>query len=157
MKLGKFQLTPSSTRLGVWQKVQLSTVLRLPPWKPNWVWHVMHFAVETAARRACRKRCSSPTSNPSPPPASAAVPEGSDEIEYVLEDYYEAQGLWYEGTEFSGRSDYQAFIVNGIPSGGLFTGASEPVMHAGKRGHGLDDERLTLARDERAVRDDQRP
>ena len=29
-------------------------------------------------------------------------------------------------TEFSGRSDYAAFIENGIPSGGLFTGAEVP-------------------------------
>jgi Zn-dependent M28 family amino/carboxypeptidase len=29
----------------------------------------------------------------------------------------------YDDTQFSGRSDYQAFILNGIPSGGLFTGA----------------------------------
>ncbi len=56
-------------------------------------------------------------------PVGTPVPEGSAQIEYVFEDYYEAQGLWYEGTEFSGRSDYQAFINNGIPSGGLFTGA----------------------------------
>ena len=31
----------------------------------------------------------------------------------------------YDDTEFSGRSDYQAFINNGIPSSGLFTGAEE--------------------------------
>ena len=31
----------------------------------------------------------------------------------------------YDDTDFSGRSDYQAFIDNGIPSGGLFTGAEE--------------------------------
>ncbi|SNS48662.1 PA domain-containing protein [Geodermatophilus saharensis] len=58
-----------------------------------------------------------------PAPAGVPVPEGSDQIEYVLEDYFERQGLWYEGTEFSGRSDYQAFIEADIPSGGLFTGA----------------------------------
>ena len=29
-------------------------------------------------------------------------------------------------TEFSGRSDYQAFINNGVPAGGLFTGAEQP-------------------------------
>ncbi|RFU22816.1 M28 family metallopeptidase [Geodermatophilus marinus] len=55
--------------------------------------------------------------------APVEVPAGSDQIEYVLEDYFEANSLWYEGSEFSGRSDYQAFIENGIPSGGLFTGA----------------------------------
>jgi hypothetical protein len=31
-----------------------------------------------------------------------------------------------DDAEFSGRSDYQAFIVNGIPAGGLFTGAEVP-------------------------------
>ncbi|MGY1680198.1 M28 family metallopeptidase [Geodermatophilus sp. SYSU D01176] len=55
--------------------------------------------------------------------APVAVPEGSAQIEYVFEDFYEAQELFYEGSEFSGRSDYQAFIEAGIPSGGLFTGA----------------------------------
>ncbi len=29
-------------------------------------------------------------------------------------------------TPRSGRSDYQAFILNGIPAGGLFTGAEVP-------------------------------
>ncbi|SET97400.1 M28 family metallopeptidase [Geodermatophilus poikilotrophus] len=58
-----------------------------------------------------------------PAPSGVPVPEGSDQIEYVFEDYYEEQELFYEGTEFSGRSDYQAFIGAGIPSGGLFTGA----------------------------------
>ena len=61
-----------------------------------------------------------------PPPTPTApffVPEGSAQIEYVFEDFYEEQELFYEGTEFSGRSDYQAFAIAGIPSGGLFTGA----------------------------------
>jgi Zn-dependent M28 family amino/carboxypeptidase len=58
-----------------------------------------------------------------PAPQGVPVPEGSDQIEYVFEDFYEEQELFYEGTEFSGRSDYQAFIRAGIPSGGLFTGA----------------------------------
>jgi len=58
-----------------------------------------------------------------PAPTGVNVPEGSDQIEYVFEDFYESRGLYYEGTEFSGRSDYQAFIGADIPSGGLFTGA----------------------------------
>jgi Zn-dependent M28 family amino/carboxypeptidase len=61
-----------------------------------------------------------------PPPTPTTpffVPEGSAQIEYVFEDFYEEQELFYEGTEFSGRSDYQAFAIAGIPSGGLFTGA----------------------------------
>jgi Zn-dependent M28 family amino/carboxypeptidase len=32
----------------------------------------------------------------------------------------------YDVTAFDGRSDYQAFIEAGIPSGGLFTGAEVP-------------------------------
>lgn len=50
-------------------------------------------------------------------------PDGSDAIEKDFEDFYEAKGLGHVPTEFSGRSDYAAFIENGIPSGGLFTGA----------------------------------
>jgi Zn-dependent M28 family amino/carboxypeptidase len=60
-----------------------------------------------------------------PAPPGVPVPAGSDQIEYVFEDFYEEQELFYEGTEFSGRSDYQAFIQAGIPSGGLFTGAED--------------------------------
>ena len=32
----------------------------------------------------------------------------------------------YDDSAFTGRSDYEAFILAGIPSGGLFTGAEEP-------------------------------
>lgn len=55
--------------------------------------------------------------------APVAVPEGSSAIEDVFEAFYTLSGVPYEDTEFSGRSDYQAFIDVGIPSGGLFTGA----------------------------------
>lgn len=50
-------------------------------------------------------------------------PEGSDDIEALFERYYAERGIPSEPTAFTGRSDYQAFINNGIPSGGLFTGA----------------------------------
>ncbi len=50
-------------------------------------------------------------------------PAGSDVIEKDFQDFYTANGKGYVPTEFSGRSDYAAFIENGIPSGGLFTGA----------------------------------
>lgn len=56
-------------------------------------------------------------------PAPVPVPDGSDAIEDVFEAFYDARGLPYRGTEFSGRSDYRAFIDVGIPAGGLFTGA----------------------------------
>jgi Zn-dependent M28 family amino/carboxypeptidase len=53
------------------------------------------------------------------------IPEGSAEIEDVFEQFYASQGLPYQDTEFSGRSDYGPFIAVGIPAGGLFTGAEE--------------------------------
>ncbi|TFV65959.1 UNVERIFIED_ORG: M20/M25/M40 family metallo-hydrolase [Bacillus sp. AZ43] len=56
-------------------------------------------------------------------PAPVPVPPGSTAIEDVYESYYTKVGQPYDDSEFSGRSDYQAFIANGIPSGGLFTGA----------------------------------
>jgi Zn-dependent M28 family amino/carboxypeptidase len=55
--------------------------------------------------------------------APVAVPAGSIAIEDVFESYYTLVGEPYDDTEFSGRSDYQAFINNDIPSSGLFTGA----------------------------------
>ncbi|MET0460585.1 MAG: M20/M25/M40 family metallo-hydrolase [Ilumatobacteraceae bacterium] len=51
------------------------------------------------------------------------IPDGSAAIEKVFESYFTLVGQPYDDTEFSGRSDYQAFINNGIPSSGLFTGA----------------------------------
>ena len=51
------------------------------------------------------------------------IPEGSEAIENLYERYYTSVGQPYDDAEFSGRSDYQAFIEAGIPSGGLFTGA----------------------------------
>ena len=50
-------------------------------------------------------------------------PAGSAEIERVFEDFFTARGVPFKGTDFSGRSDYGPFIANGIPAGGLFTGA----------------------------------
>ena len=60
-----------------------------------------------------------------PAPEGVEIPEGSEAIEDLYESYYTWIGEPYEDTEFSGRSDYQAFIDNDIPSGGLFTGAEE--------------------------------
>lgn len=56
-------------------------------------------------------------------PASAPVPPGSAALEDLFEAYYSANDVPYEDSEFSGRSDYQAFIDVGIPASGLFTGA----------------------------------
>jgi len=57
--------------------------------------------------------------------APVPVPPGSIAIEDLYESYYTLLGEPYDDTSFSGRSDYQAFILAGIPSGGLFTGAEE--------------------------------
>lgn len=53
-------------------------------------------------------------------------PAGSDIIEHIFNQYFESEGLAYEATAFTGRSDYGPFIAAGIPAGGLFTGAEEP-------------------------------
>jgi Peptidase family M28/PA domain len=58
-----------------------------------------------------------------PAPEGVPIPEGSAAIEDVYEGYYTKIGEPYDDTEFSGRSDYEAFILAGIPSSGLFTGA----------------------------------
>ncbi|EFQ32028.1 peptidase family M28 [Colletotrichum graminicola] len=50
-------------------------------------------------------------------------PPGSDVIKKLYERFYEARGLSHVPSEFNGRSDYAAFIENGIPAGGVFTGA----------------------------------
>lgn len=55
--------------------------------------------------------------------APVAVPDGSVAIEDLFESFFTLLGEPYDDAEFSGRSDYQAFILNGIPAGGLFTGA----------------------------------
>jgi Zn-dependent M28 family amino/carboxypeptidase len=57
-------------------------------------------------------------------------PPGSGAIEQAFTDYFASQGLASDPTPFNGRSDYGPFITttspahpNGIPAGGLFTGA----------------------------------
>jgi Zn-dependent M28 family amino/carboxypeptidase len=53
------------------------------------------------------------------------IPPGSTAIEDVYESFYTLKEEPYDDTEFSGRSDYEAFIFADIPSSGLFTGAEE--------------------------------
>ncbi|GLZ40671.1 M28 family metallopeptidase [Actinokineospora sp. NBRC 105648] len=50
-------------------------------------------------------------------------PYGSAQIEAAFVNFLGATGTQTEGSDFTGRSDYGEFIANGIPSGGLFTGA----------------------------------
>jgi Zn-dependent M28 family amino/carboxypeptidase len=60
------------------------------------------------------------------PADGVPIPAGSTAIEDLFESYYTMVGEPYDDTAFDGRSDYQAFIDNDIPSGGLFTGAEVP-------------------------------
>lgn len=55
--------------------------------------------------------------------APVPVPEGSVATEAILTDYFDSIDQPWVDSPFSGRSDYQAFINNGIPASGLFTGA----------------------------------
>ncbi len=74
----------------------------------------------------------------------ATGPNGSARVEQVFLDYFASQGLATEPTEFDGRSDYFAFINNGIPAGGLFTGAEgiktadEAAVYGGTAGVAYD-------------------
>ena len=71
-------------------------------------------------------------------------PTGSAQIEKTFEAFYNSRGLPFKGTDFSGRSDYGPFIANGIPSGGLFTGAegvktaAEATVWGGTAGQAYD-------------------
>ncbi|CAG9944055.1 unnamed protein product [Clonostachys rosea f. rosea IK726] len=52
-----------------------------------------------------------------------ANPNGSGELKELYIDWYEKNGLNYTFIPFDGRSDYDGFIRNGIPGGGIATGA----------------------------------
>jgi carboxypeptidase Q len=58
-------------------------------------------------------------------------PPGSAEVEQFYERWFDSNRLNHTATAFDGRSDYQAFADNGIPCGGLFTGAGKlsPYNH----------------------------
>jgi Zn-dependent M28 family amino/carboxypeptidase len=77
-------------------------------------------------------------------PGSADGPQGSGEIERVFHDYFAGVGLASSETPFSGRSDYGPFIAQGIPAGGLFTGAEgvktadEAAIYGGTAGVAYD-------------------
>ncbi len=58
-----------------------------------------------------------------PAPDGVPIPEGSVAVERIFESFYTWADEPYDDSQFSGRSDYQAFIANDIPAGGLFTGA----------------------------------
>ncbi|KAI1806746.1 Zn-dependent exopeptidase [Daldinia bambusicola] len=50
-------------------------------------------------------------------------PAGSAEAEKLFEEWYKSEGLPFVGSEFNGRSDYGPFLEQGVPCGGLDTGA----------------------------------
>ncbi|STD14610.1 Aminopeptidase S [Dermatophilus congolensis] len=72
--------------------------------------------------------------------APVNVPEGSIQTESIFTDYFDSVGQPWIDSEFNGRSDYQAFIENGIPASGIDTGADgkkskgEVLMFGGVEG-----------------------
>ena len=82
------------------------------------------------------------TNETEPPPGGA--PPGSAQIERVFLNYFAKKGLETDPTAFDGRSDYGPFIAQGIPAGGLFSGAEDPktaeqvATYGGVEGEQLD-------------------
>ncbi|KAI1175394.1 hypothetical protein F4777DRAFT_550562 [Nemania sp. FL0916] len=75
---------------------------------------------------------------------NALNPTGSEQLRDLYIDWYKSKGLNYTFIPFDGRSDYDAFIRNGIPGGGIATGAEgiktkeEELMFGGKAGDWYD-------------------
>jgi Zn-dependent M28 family amino/carboxypeptidase len=75
---------------------------------------------------------------------NALNPEGSEELRDLYIEWYKSQSLNYTFIPFDGRSDYDGFIRNGIPGGGIATGAEgiktkkEAKMFGGKAGDWYD-------------------
>jgi aminopeptidase Y len=75
---------------------------------------------------------------------NALNPEGSEELRDLYISWYDDQGLNYTFIPFDGRSDYDGFIRNGIPGGGIATGAEgiktkeEEKVFGGKAGDWYD-------------------
>ncbi|MCO6006203.1 M20/M25/M40 family metallo-hydrolase [Actinoallomurus purpureus] len=76
--------------------------------------------------------------------AGTNPPAGSGAIEKVFLDYYGTRKLATSPSEFNGRSDYGPFIENGIPAGGLDSGAeklkteAEAKIYGGEAGKAYD-------------------
>ncbi|GAP92387.1 putative aminopeptidase y [Rosellinia necatrix] len=75
---------------------------------------------------------------------NAVNPTGSEQLRDLYINWYKSKGLNYTFIPFDGRSDYDAFIKNGIPGGGIATGAEgiktkeEELMFGGKAGDWYD-------------------
>lgn len=71
-------------------------------------------------------------------------PNGSAELKQLFIDYYTSHGLNHTLIPFDGRSDYDAFVKNGIPGGGVAAGAEvlktpeEAEMFGGQAGVAFD-------------------
>lgn len=59
-------------------------------------------------------------------------PKGSEELKNLYIDYYKSNDLNYTLVPFDGRSDYVGFIENGIPAGGIATGAEKSNVDNGE-------------------------
>jgi Zn-dependent M28 family amino/carboxypeptidase len=76
--------------------------------------------------------------------ARSKAPAGSGAIEKVFLDYFAGRGLKTSPSAFDGRSDYGPFIDNGIPAGGLDSGAEkrktpeEAAIYGGQAGKPYD-------------------
>lgn len=74
-----------------------------------------------------------------------ANPAGSAELRQLYQDWYTAHGLNWTLIPFDGRSDYDGFIRNGIPGGGIAAGAEgvktreEQDMFGGEEGKWYDE------------------
>jgi len=74
----------------------------------------------------------------------AEAPAGSDVLEALFTDHFDARDLQWSPTAFDGRSDYGPFILAGVPAGGLFSGAEvaksahEALVYGGAAGEPLD-------------------
>ncbi|MFI7585154.1 M20/M25/M40 family metallo-hydrolase [Kocuria sp. M1N1S27] len=79
-----------------------------------------------------------------PEDGSVPAPAGSAAIEAAFHEHFGSVGLASGETEFSGRSDYGPFIAEGVPAGGLFTGAEgiktveQAALFGGRAGVGYD-------------------
>ena len=64
------------------------------------------------------------------------APSGSDAITEVFTRYFKKRGIEFETIDLGGRSDHGAFIEEGIPVGGLFTGAEMLKSRRQRRDYG---------------------
>ena len=64
------------------------------------------------------------------------APSGSDAITEIFKRYFKKRNIEFETIDLGGRSDHGAFIQEGIPVGGLFTGAEMLKTRRQRRDYG---------------------